>query len=158
MLGLLAMGLVTCWIMPKKLSYYVILIVAVLVGARLTGPELVERYLTVAADKENRDESAQSRLDMQASLINSIAKNPVLGAGPDHWPLIVSEYGWPPGKEGHQNWLQVWAEFGLPGVFFLAGYFAICLIRMPSLMRTSSPPADPLIGFVARMVFAALVG
>jgi O-antigen ligase len=158
MLGLLTSGLVAFLVVPKKPSSYFVLVVAALIGMRLAGSEVQARFMTISADEKERDASAQSRLDLWRDCIRVIAKHPILGVGPDHWPLVAPEYGWNRGKEAHQNWLQNGAEMGLPAMFFLAATFGMCLIRSWGVLRARNSVPDPLAGMIARMSVAALAG
>ncbi len=158
MLGLVTSGVTALLIIPKKWSHYLVFGLVVLLGIRLAGPELTTRYSTVSASRENRDASAESRLDLWQDCLDVIAKHPVFGVGPDHWPLIASDYGWESGKEAHNNWLQNGAELGLPGMLFLAGTFGMCLIRSFGVLSLRDPVADPLALMIAHMSVVALAG
>jgi len=86
-------------------------------------------------------------------------KNPILGVGPDHWPLIAHKYGWKPGKEGHSLWLQTGAEMGFPGLCFLALFYGLCIIRLWPLARNKNiQNQDPWIQDVGRMVIVSSLG
>jgi O-antigen ligase len=85
-------------------------------------------------------------------------KHPVFGVGPDHWPLIAPEYGWPLGKEAHTLWLQIGAEMGFVGLGILLSFYLLCMARLWPLTRERSAAPDPFLRDVARMVVAALVG
>jgi hypothetical protein len=85
-------------------------------------------------------------------------KRPVFGVGPDHWPLIVHEYGWEPGKEAHTLWLQVGAEQGFPGLGFLALFYGLCCAGLWPLTYESRPVSDEWHRATARMVIASIIG
>lgn len=143
-------------LIPKQRKHYVALAVASMVVIRLAGPQVVARFATVFVAAEERDASAQSRLDLWADCWDAMSHQPVFGVGPDHWPLVVERYGWPPGKEAHTLWLQIGAELGLPGIAFLASFYVYCLWRLWP-MRRSGVYEESLVG-PARMVIASLVG
>jgi hypothetical protein len=54
-------------------------------------------------------------------------KHPITGIGPDQWPLIASQYGWPPGKECHSLWFNAGAELGFPGLALLILFYSIII-------------------------------
>ena len=154
----LVIGLLILLIPKKKPTHLVALIGAGLLGARLAGPRVLERFFTTFSDQAERDASAQSRLDLWADCWDSMLKRPVFGLGPDHWPLIAHEYGWPPGKEAHSLWMQTGAEMGFPGLVLLLAFYGLGLVRLWPLARERVPTADPWISCLARAVIASLVG
>ncbi|MFY8202391.1 MAG: O-antigen ligase family protein, partial [Pirellula staleyi] len=89
MLGVSVVGVVTFLILPKKPGLLVIYMVGVLSALRLAGPMVRERFATAFANSENREASAQSRLNLWADCWDVMVHNPILGIGPDHWPLIA---------------------------------------------------------------------
>ena len=114
--------------------------------------------MMIFTDSSDRDTSAQSRVDLWGDCWDSMLKRPVLGIGPDHWPLIAAEYGWPDGKEAHSLWMQTGAEMGFPGLILLMSFYGVCVVRLWPLAKESRTDVDPLIRGMARMVIAALVG
>lgn len=159
--GMLAMGLsaiVGFFMLPKRPSYVFSFGIAVLIGVSLAGNEVRNRLSTAFAQGEQRDESAQSRLDLWRDCWDVIKKNPVFGAGPDHWPLHAADYGWPAGKEAHSLWVQNAAELGIPGVLLLLGFYAWTMAALWPLAKESSDVPDPWYRDAARMVVTSLVG
>lgn len=138
MLGLLITGAVAFVLIPKQPKHYAMFAIAILIALRLAGPQVVTRFASTFADGEERDSSAQSRLDMWEDCADVVVKHPLLGIGPDNWPLIAHEYGWPPGKEAHSLWVQMAAELGLVGVGFLALFYARCLTGLRTLVKNPS--------------------
>ncbi len=143
---------------PKKPRHIVALLICVAIGFRLAGPEVTDRFLSSFAEAEDRDVSAQSRLDMWEDLWDSTLHNPILGVGPDHWPLVAPQYGWPLGKEGHSLWLQTSAEMGIPGVLFLLFFYGLCMIKLWPIVHSRVKDLDPWYPNIGRMVIAGLVG
>lgn len=159
--GMLAMVLtagVSFLLVRKTKRHYFAMLTAVLVGLRLAGPEVRERFLTLFAGQEARDASAQSRLDLWAACWDVMKRMPVFGAGPDHWPLLAHSYGFNRGKEAHTLWLQWGVELGLPGLAFLLLFYGLCAWRLWPLARERDPAGDPWQRYLASMVIAALVG
>jgi O-antigen ligase len=158
MLALIITALVTFWLIPKKFSYYVIFLLAILVGFRLSGREVTDRFLTIFASAKERDESAQSRLDLWKDCLDSMSKHPVFGVGPDHWRFTVEKYGHPQGKLAHTLWLQVGAELGIPGLLALVLFYWLTIRRLWPLARERVTVSDPWLLGAARMVIAAIIG
>jgi probable O-glycosylation ligase (exosortase A-associated) len=158
MLGLGVTGLVTFVLMPKQPKHFAVAVLCVLLVARLAGPQVVERFSKSFADESGRrDASAQSRLDLWRDLWDVTNKNPVFGAGPEHWPLLASSYGWTEGKEGHSLWLQMGAELGYPGLGLLIGFYLASGGKLLVVTREVDVP-DPWLRNAARMVISALAG
>jgi O-antigen ligase len=95
--------------------------------------------------------------------------HPWTGIGPDHWPLIASQYGWPPGKECHSLWLNAGAELGFPGLILLLLFYGTVIChcwRMQIALKNaaskevdeSEEQNDHWFADCGRMVTAALVG
>jgi O-antigen ligase len=158
MLGLIAAGIVAFVLLPKKPIHLLGFAVAVAVTVRLAGPMVTDRFKTTFADSENRDYSAESRLEVWADLWDCAKKNPLFGRGPDHFPLISDQYGWKKNKDGHQQWLQTAAELGFPAAACLILFYALCALNLIQLLRRSDPQLDPWFKDVARFGICALVG
>jgi probable O-glycosylation ligase (exosortase A-associated) len=157
MLALCVTSLVAFLLIPKRPIYYLGFVVAVLVGIRMAGPEVVDRFSTVFASSEERDYSQESRLDLWKACIDSMTKNP-LGVGTDNWGEVVIEYGFVRGKQAHSVWLELGAELGVVGLAMLVGFYGGTLRRVWSLTRESMPVSDPWLRHLARMVVASLIG
>jgi hypothetical protein len=158
MLGLIITAGVSFILIPKTFKHYAIFAAAILLAIRLAGPEVIDRFVTVFVAGEERDTSAQSRLDMWKICIEQTARNPVFGLGPHHFPVHAVEFGLTPNKEAHSLWLQIAAELGIPGVTFLALFYVLCMARLWPYVKSKQPVSDPWFHDIARMVIAALVG
>jgi putative inorganic carbon (HCO3(-)) transporter len=158
MLGLIITIGVGFLLLPKKPRHYLVFVLIVLVGLRLAGPEVTDRFWTTFADKETRDTSAESRLQLWQTCWAIMSKAPIFGIGPRQFPLIAHEYGYTRLKEAHSLWLSMGAETGVVGLFFLASFYGVCMLRLWPLTRASHSNADPWIQDSARMVVASLTG
>jgi putative inorganic carbon (HCO3(-)) transporter len=159
MLGLAVTGLMTFLLMPKRPKNYLAAALCILLVARFAGPQVVQRFSSSFSDESGQvEESAQSRLDLWGDCWDVMKKNPVVGAGPEHWPLLASDYGWRAGKEAHTLWLAIGAELGFPGLTLLALFFLTCMARLLPLTAEPNGLADPWLGHGARMVIASLAG
>lgn len=158
MLALVISGGVGFYLMPKQPKHYLVFALIVLLGLRLAGSQVTDRFMLTFADDKERDSSAQSRIDLWGDCWEVMLHNPLLGIGPDHWPLIAHEYGWKKGKEAHTLWLQIGAEMGFIGLLFLILFYGICIRRLWPFARSKIGDFDPWHQNVARMVIASLVG
>jgi O-antigen ligase len=158
MLGILVLGLGTFILMEKKPRHYWMFCLGVLAALMLAGTDVQERFSSIFASEEQRDASAESRLQFWAGMLRGIRAHPVFGVGPDHWHLVSEEYGLPPHREGHNVWLQVAAEHGLPGIFFLVTFYVLTMKRLLPLARRKEKAADPWIGLLACTVLATILG
>jgi putative inorganic carbon (HCO3(-)) transporter len=157
MLALTVTLFVSFLLIPKDPKHYLLFALAVVILLRLAGPEVTQRFETTFAHAEHRDQSSQSRLVLWEACWQCMLQHPQ-GVGPDHWPLIVEQYNFPRGKEGHTLWLQIGAELGFPGLLLLLSFYCLCLVRLWPLTSDRSSVADPWCFHLARMVFAALIG
>jgi probable O-glycosylation ligase (exosortase A-associated) len=159
MLALVVTGIVGFFLLPpKKPKHLFGLILVIILALRLAGQGVTDRFMTIFADSDSYDGSAQSRLDLWASAWDTMIAHPLLGVGPDHWGFIAPKYGWVEGKEVHSTWFQTGAELGFLGLIFLAAYYLLSLLKLWPILREKVPVDDPYIYSIARMVFAGLVG
>jgi O-antigen ligase len=158
MSALIVVGVLSFLLIPKQPKHYVIFLLAVLLGLRLAGPEVRNRFMSSFLPEEQLDSSAKSRLELWADCLESIRNRPVLGLGPDHWPLVAEEHGWLAGKHAHSLWFQIGTELGLPGLFFLLLFYGLCSARLCTLVPELQIVGDPFIRACARMVIASLIG
>jgi probable O-glycosylation ligase (exosortase A-associated) len=158
MLALLLTGVMAVPLIRLDAKRIATLTIAVLLGLRMAGPEVQDRFMTIFAPAEQADESATSRLELWEDCLDAIGKRPIFGLGPSHWRLVAAEYGWAPGKEAHSLWLQIGAELGLPGLGFLLGYYLITVLRLWPVARGRLPVMDPWLQQAAAMVIAGAFG
>jgi len=154
-LSLIVTGVAVVLVMPKRPGYLLALALIVALAVRFTGPQLVARFQTTFARAEERDSSAQSRLELWKDCATVMVANPVTGIGPHHWPLVAESYGWPPGKAAHTYWLEVGAEIGVPGLLSLVVFFVSSLARAWQLSRWRD---DPWMTAMGGFAFTGLIG
>jgi O-antigen ligase len=135
MVGLLVVGGTAFLALPKRPSYLAVILATAIVGFQLTGPQLMARYATTFASDEDRDSSAQSRLDLWKDCLIVIQSAPVFGIGPANWRAVASQFGWGEGKSAHSVWMETAAEVGIPGVLALFAFFAIAALKLWPLAR-----------------------
>jgi probable O-glycosylation ligase (exosortase A-associated) len=158
MLALIVLAGVAFWLLPKQPRHYLLFAAGILVVLRLAGPEVQDRFLSAFADKGQRDESAQSRVDMWGNCLTLMKENPIFGVGPDQWGKAAPRFGWNEGKEAHSLWLQTGAETGFVGMGLLLLFYGSCGWRLLPLARGREVADDAFLATAARMVIAALAG
>ncbi|HEX8201003.1 MAG TPA: O-antigen ligase family protein [Isosphaeraceae bacterium] len=158
MLGMICVGLASFVLIPKRPVHLLMLSLAVVVCLRLAGPEVRQRFSTTFAGSEGRDQSAQSRVELWKQCVRAMAQHPLMGVGPNHWVLVVQNYGGYVRKEAHTLWLQTGAELGVPGLVFLLLFYVVCVVRIWPIARGRQPVPDPWLATAGRMVIASLVG
>src|SRR4029079_13333742 len=79
MLGIIAAGVVTFAVLPKKPAYVGVFVLAAMLARGMARPAVWERFNTTFAEKEERDESAESRLQLWADCWDVMKKNPLTG-------------------------------------------------------------------------------
>jgi O-antigen ligase len=157
MLALVITGALSFLLVRKQPRHYVYLFLAVAVGIRLAGPQVIDRFSTMFVDPEQRDDSAQSRFDLSKTCLQIMSESPAFGVGPGHFQLVSYRYGWPVGKDGHTTWLQFGAEMGVPAMMFLLAFYLLTIRYGWSLAQSDGPDTAPF-GDFARPAIAAIVG
>jgi len=158
MIGLIAVGIAAFVMMPKRPLNLAALLVVALVAFRLTGPELFARYSTAFAPAEERDGSAQSRIELWLDCLKVIEQYPVLGVGPANWRRIASSFGWSEDKSAHSVWMEIAAEDGIPAALALITFFGLALVRLWPIARVAQTDENRYEIAVASSVILAIVG
>jgi probable O-glycosylation ligase (exosortase A-associated) len=159
MVGLIAIGLTAFLILEKRPKQIAIVLLALIVTLRLTGPELMKRFESAFVETEELDGSAAGRLRLWRDCLTVALANPIVGIGPNHWPLVAEDFGWTPYKSAHSVWMQTAAELGFVGVFFLALFFALTFIKLWRIARNrSKAPPDREWAILATGVMLGMVG
>jgi probable O-glycosylation ligase (exosortase A-associated) len=170
MLGLFVMGFVAILLIPKKPTYIALTLGAALLTGRLMGPQVVARFETVFAEEEERDNSAQSRVELWNACYQIALDNPILGIGPRGFPRVAANYGFTANKEAHSTWMQTMAEMGFFGVLQLAAFYLLTMARLfPIAWRRWTPETRDqgafafgiviaLTGFFVSAQFVTMVG
>jgi putative inorganic carbon (hco3(-)) transporter len=157
MLGLIITGGTAFMLIPKRPVYYGYLLLAILLALRMAGPEVRTRFFTTFADSEVRDTSAQSRIDMWGICWDLTLQNPIVGVGPNNFPILAKSLGLTDGKQAHSLWMQAGAELGFPGVGFLLAFYLLIIWRLWWMAREAQVVAPDIANY-CNMVIAALVG
>lgn len=151
---------ISFFLIKKKPAHYAMFGAGLLAAIVLAGPEVQARFLKTFAQKRGGyEESAQIRLDMWGDCWTVIKREPILGVGPDHWPLVArGEFGWTNVAEAHSTWIQTAVELGFPGAMLLIGFYGVTVWRCWVLLRTIPPNAPPWFGDACRITIAAICG
>jgi probable O-glycosylation ligase (exosortase A-associated) len=158
MVGLLAVGVVAFVMMPKRPKYLAALALTVLVTLRFVGPQLADRYATAFVPAQERDSSAESRIDLWRDCILVIEQYPILGVGPANWGTVSVNYGWSPGKSAHSVWMETAAEVGLPAALILLAFFGLAAIKLWPIAREKITDENRYRVVLASGTILAIVG
>jgi probable O-glycosylation ligase (exosortase A-associated) len=158
MLAMVVTSVVAFLLIPRKPVHYLYFALAVGLALRLAGPEVRERFFSSFKEEQELDASAKSRYELWGACWNIMVRKPLLGVGPENFPEVAPEYGFPRGKKAHTLWLEVGAGLGFPGLIALVAFYAICVFRLWALTKESRWVADPWVRHMARMVIASITG
>jgi probable O-glycosylation ligase (exosortase A-associated) len=158
MVGLLAVGVATFLIIPKRPKQMAGLLVIALLALRLTGPQLMARYSTTLADESERDTSAESRVDLWRDCWKVAIGAPLFGVGPGNFKVISASLGWTAGKQAHSTWMQTMAENGFPGVISLFLFFVIAMIKLWPIARAKITEDNRNQVILASGIITSIVG
>jgi O-antigen ligase len=150
---------ISFFIIRKTTLHYAVYGLGIVVALFTAGPQVRDRFMeTFAQENGVREASAQSRLDLWRDCIILLADDPIMGCGPDHWPLHAHEFGWPAGKEAHSLWVQTLVELGFPGFLMYVGFFLTVLFRCWYMLQKTLNDEDAWFADSARMTIASLIG
>jgi O-antigen ligase len=161
MLALAVTGFVAFLLLPKRAWHFGLFAVIVLLGVRLAGPEVRERFMTIFAGGGQRDGSLEGRGRLLRYALDSVGKRPLTGVGPNHWNRTVRlEYGIADGKatEVHNTWVQIAAELGVPGLTLILSFYGLCALRLLPLAWSNPVGAGQEPVDFARMVVCSIAG
>jgi probable O-glycosylation ligase (exosortase A-associated) len=158
MLALVVTGIVAFFLIQRRVIHYTVLAAVILVSISLTGKEARERFQTIFASESSRDGSAAERLRLEEACISAMWQYPLTGLGPDHWPIVAQEYGFPPGKQAHTTWLRVGAEMGIVGLLCYVMFYGLTTFGLWRIVRNQNEVSNPWIVYLAQAVIASVVG
>jgi probable O-glycosylation ligase (exosortase A-associated) len=159
MLATVVFATISFFIIQKTTKHYLMFGSGLLAALMLAGPEVQARFLETFAKKDGtREESAQSRIDLWKDCYTVLMRDPVMGCGPDHWPLLAHTFGWEAGKEAHSLWVQTATETGIPGIAMFLGFYLVTIWRSWRLLGRLQPDDPPWFGDAARMTVGSLCG
>jgi probable O-glycosylation ligase (exosortase A-associated) len=155
MVGALVAAGIALVVIPKTARTWLMILAVICVGSILAGPSVIDEFSTTLSEAEERDFSAQSRLDLWRDCTDAMMRNPLFGVGTECWQLVTESYGWPEKKEAHSLWFQTAAELGVPGVTFLFLFYFLTISMTWQAARRTDAPWMPTL---ARMMLVSLTG
>jgi putative inorganic carbon (HCO3(-)) transporter len=158
LLGALVLLTTAVMMMPFRARYLAAIVLVGALGFRLAGPQVVQRFETTFAEEQDLDYSARSRVDLWAACLKVAVANPIFGIGPDNWPLVAPQYGFPLGKLAHSAWMQTLAETGFPGLSFLALFYGSIIWRLWPIARGKGLGNNHQIALLASGIVMSCIG
>ena len=129
MLGGLLMAVLALVLMPKTSFNIRAAIIALIVGAVLAGPPVVEEFMSSFKPEGERDSSAESRFKLWSAGARITADYPLLGVGPYAGQILVPRYEPLYGDLGvkgvHNLILEVSTGCGVPAAICYLFFFLI---------------------------------
>jgi O-antigen ligase len=134
----IALGCVAAVVLsPKKHRVKVLagLVVALLGGIYLTNPQFVERSSTILAAEEERDASAQSRIEIWQGGVEMLLANP-MGVGVNNFSRAIERYApQHPLRDAHNTFVRCAGELGFPGIILLTAMVGNALWTLRRVIR-----------------------
>jgi len=132
------MGIFVAAIMsPRKHRAKILagVVVAALGLLYLSDPQVKNRATTITASEEQRDESAQSRLEIWKGGVAMLMDNP-LGVGPGNFYWHIGRYAPDhPYRDAHNTFVRCAGELGFPGLFLLIAILLNAVRLLVKVMR-----------------------
>lgn len=122
--------------LPRKFVTVLLGVLFVIVGLRLAGAEVRARFMTIFADPEQREASAQSRLIIWPAAWKCFLEHP-LGLGPRGFNLVSHQYGLPPNKSVHNLYIQTAVDYGIFGLIGLVTFYLASAWKSLQLARSA---------------------
>lgn len=124
--------------------------------------EIIQRFLTVFADPEERDNSAASRLELWQAALAMIPEHP-LGAGGDGFKAYADIYlprvGLPPeARAVHNGYLTETTEWGLQGLLLRAIFALGAALTAFRVVRRHRTDPDGRVSMLGACLLSAWVG
>jgi|LSQX01.1.fsa_nt_gb O-antigen ligase len=138
-LGLAFAALVSVIMVPAK--HRLKIIAGLLVGLAgflyLADTQFLRRSSTITRGEDERDASAQSRVEIWRGAVRMLQANP-LGVGPGNFYQNIGHYApahW--GRDAHNTFVRCFGELGIPGILLLLGIFASTIATLRRILRES---------------------
>lgn len=164
-LALLAMTAFYVTLVSRKKFRDGALGVGLLVLAALMVPQSwYDRMQTIEIGSEQKEGSAQQRVESMTGALKATLDRPITGYGPDGWLMVANVYTTLTANP-HSIWLKISAETGLVGLAIYIGIIVFTYFRMIGLynlakrmrdrqaMILSSSLITGIIGFYAALTF-----
>ena len=129
-LGIAVGGLASLVFAPKgyRMKILAALVVAGMGGFYLTDQTFLSRVATIDHSSEERDRSAQSRLETWAFSLQMLSDHP-FGVGPGNFGQFAGRYNvLYEGRDAHNTFVRCFAELGIPGLLLFLGLIASAIV------------------------------
>lgn len=159
-LGLIAIGGLAFYFMPKNRTTVVPFFIVLLIASVLIGEPVRNEFMTMFADK--LDTSATRRFDMWNAAFQIMMDHPILGVGPNNFGVFSGNYeGLSADSAVHNLYLQTGADCGLAGLALLLCFYYVTLCKLGNAIAWKGEAIfaiDPVIAAVTTGAFAGVVG
>lgn len=144
--GLAGGAIVALLAAPKRGRKLILggLVVAAIGAFSMTDPGYWERAETITTGEEQRDTSAQSRIDIWIATIGMLKDHPE-GVGPGNFQARIGDYTEQHAKtDAHNTFVLCWSELGVPGLILFVLLIVNAFRTLISARKafTSPPNAD----------------
>jgi len=137
--------LVAVFLAPKRhrLKIFLGLALAFAGGVYLSDPQFRARMSTIVRPPEQRDRSAQNRIEIWRGGVKMLVRNP-LGVGPGNFHQSIGKYtdGRFSGSDAHSTYIRCAGDLGFPGVALLG----MLILNAARSLRRSMRQAHDLPG------------
>jgi putative inorganic carbon (hco3(-)) transporter len=137
MVGIALGGLASLMLAPKgyRMKIFAGLLVAGMGGLYLTDATFLSRVATIDRDDEQRDRSAQSRLEIWALSFRMVSDYP-LGVGAGNFAQFAGHYNSKfEGRDAHNTYVRCFTELGIPGFLLFVGLIANAIVVSKRTIR-----------------------
>lgn len=159
-LGLIAIGGLAFYFMPKNRTTMVLFLLILLVAGVLIGEPVREEFMSMFADK--LDTSATKRFDMWNAAFHIMMEYPILGVGPTNFGVFSGNYeGLDQDSAVHNLYLQTGSDCGFLGLGLLLAFYFVTLRIIANAISWKGEEIfkiDPVIAAVTTGAFAGVVG
>jgi len=133
------------------------LVVAAIGAYSLMDRGFLERTSTVTASEEERDASAQSRIEIWKGSLDMWRANP-LGVGPDRFQPTIGQYAPEhPNRDAHNTFVRCYSELGIQGITLYVLLFASAASILWSVNRKARGLPQPFQQDIRWMSYAMAV-
>jgi len=162
-LGLVVGVLMAIFLAPKRfrMKLFVCIFIGILGCIYVSDPRFIDRVSTITDSADERDSSAQSRIDLWKAGVKMIIDKP-FGIGPGEWYLKIGRYiPEYTGKDSHSTFVKCLSELGIQGfvVFLLIISVAYRSLSIDLKNSSDSNMLDQmhLIGYAVKLSLTILL-
>lgn len=150
MIGAIVMACIAIFAMPKSRVNWTVVVLGGLTTIVFAGPPVIKEFASIFVAGDDRDSSADSRLDLWDAGFRITMDYPGLGLGPWAGEAIVPSYYQGDIEVGehkalHNLFFEMSTGAGVPALMLFVSCFLVVLRGHWQLWRSSSPLPDELI-------------